>query len=379
MNTVAPADALAAWRPQLAARIDGVRARAARLQREGWDINTLHRQAGELELLAGACRGLEAIELADALAAFHAASAALLAPPRLPNQTEAAHLATLAARLDEIALPPELAPEEPPQGDEDGPGEDVQDHAPPPASLAMQVGEALAADRLQLVFQPLLALRGDAEGQFQALLRMTDAEGRMRAATELLPAAAAAGLLAEVDHWVLEHCVMLLARHRAEHGVERLFASQALASLSDPATIARLGKWLAAQQVEPAALAVEVRLDEVAAEPVDALRMAELLRRLGVGLALSGYVPGSAAASMLDRLPAGFAKLDGRVAERASAAELREHLEALRERGVQVIAPRVENARSAAFWHAAGADFIQGNFVQAAASELAFEFTEATL
>ncbi|MBN8726957.1 MAG: EAL domain-containing protein [Xanthomonadales bacterium] len=390
------------WRQQLAGRIARVRERAARLQREGWDINTLHRQAEELELLASACRDLDAMELADALAALHAATAALLAPPRLPQQTETAHLAALDARLGDIALPPPADAD----GDPDMEGPDRPDHESgfagppgpaealaghgaragadatspaPPASLAEQIRDALAANRLQLVFQPLLALRGDAEGQFQALLRMRDAHGQLRAAAELLPVATDAGLLAAVDRWVLEHCVMLLARHKAEHGVERLFASQALSSVSDPAVIARLGRWLAEWHVDPAALAVEIRLDEVAAEPVDGLRLAELLQELGVGLVLSGYQPGTPAASMLERLPARFAKLDGRLAGTAAAAELRDHVDTLRERGMEVIAPRVENARGAAFWHGVGVDFIQGNFVQAAASELAFEFTEATL
>ena len=386
------------WRRQLPGRLARVRERAARLQREGWDINALHRQSEELGLLAAACRELGADELADALAGYHAATTALLAPPRLPGQTEAGHLATLDERLAGIAVPPaDEADHDDPDGVvDDDPQEWIGAAAPlagaegpplqadvampdAPAPLAEQVRDALAANRLQLVFQPLLALRGDAEGQFQALLRMTDMQGRQRPAAELLPAAAEAGLLAAVDHWVLEHCVMLLARHGAEHGVGRLFASQALSSVSDPAVVARLGRWLSEWHVDAASLAVEVHLDEVAAEPVDALRMAELLRKLGVGLVLSGYEPGTRAASMLERLPARFAKLDGRLAANADATMLREHVDLLHERGLEVIAPRVENARAAAFWHAVGVDFIQGNFVQAAASELAFDFTEAVL
>jgi EAL domain-containing protein (putative c-di-GMP-specific phosphodiesterase class I) len=49
-------------------------------------------------------------------------------------------------------------------------------------------------------------------------------------------------------------------------------------------------------------------------------------------------------------------------------------VETLHERGVRVIAPRIEDARGAAALCLTGVDFIQGNFVQAADSDLAFDF-----
>ena len=48
--------------------------------------------------------------------------------------------------------------------------------------------------------------------------------------------------------------------------------------------------------------------------------------------------------------------------------------ENLHDRGTRVIAPRVEDARGAAASCLTGVDFIQGNFVQAADSDLAFDF-----
>ena len=44
------------------------------------------------------------------------------------------------------------------------------------------------------------------------------------------------------------------------------------------------------------------------------------------------------------------------------------------ERNLQVIAPRVEDARGAAALWSAGVDFIQGNFVQRAGRDLAYDF-----
>ena len=46
---------------------------------------------------------------------------------------------------------------------------------------------------------------------------------------------------------------------------------------------------------------------------------------------------------------------------------------------MQVIAPRVEDARGAAALWTAGVDFIQGNFVQRAGRDLAFDFHAAVM
>ena len=54
--------------------------------------------------------------------------------------------------------------------------------------------------------------------------------------------------------------------------------------------------------------------------------------------------------------------------------ELRDLVTLAHERSMQVIAPRVEDARGAAALWSAGVDFIQGNFVQRAAHDLAFDF-----
>ena len=60
-------------------------------------------------------------------------------------------------------------------------------------------------------------------------------------------------------------------------------------------------------------------------------------------------------------------------------AELRQTIATARERGVRVVASRVEDAQCAAMLWSTGVDFIQGNFVQAATQELDFDFAAAAM
>src|SRR5690606_36365188 len=61
---------------------------------------------------------------------------------------------------------------------------------------AMRAG--LRDGAFELQFQPVVAVAGGEEAQFQALLRMRQADGSVRSAGELVPVAEAAGLMPDI-------------------------------------------------------------------------------------------------------------------------------------------------------------------------------------
>lgn len=401
---MSPGPALAAstghlWREQLPMRLARTCARGERLQGRGWDINIAHRQAEECALLADACRELGMGELAGVLEALHQSVGRLLEPPHLPQQTEAAEIAALHARLDGLAAPagamaaPEAAGV--PTIDQPTHENGFPLFVVPPAdywevlrsrlgaqaatNLGGRIRHALDNDGLRLVFQPMVPLHDGEDGQFQALLRMRDRGGRMLSAGELLPAASEAGLLGAIDRWALEHAIMLLSARLPADGVQRLFVTQARESLRDGTLGERLADRLAHWRVAGDALTLEFHVADVLALPEAARHLARATRALGVRLAVGSVDPADAL-GLLAQLPVDFVKLTSTPGEGALDAEsLHGLVEELHARGARVIAQRVEQAADVARWHAAGADYVQGNFVQAADSELVFDFTEARL
>ena len=90
---------------QLPQRLARLSSRGERLQREGWDINTLHLLAGDATLLAAACRELEAVALADALDALATTVRPLFDPPRVPDSAVGARIQTLLEEIGAEELP----------------------------------------------------------------------------------------------------------------------------------------------------------------------------------------------------------------------------------------------------------------------------------
>lgn len=249
------------------------------------------------------------------------------------------------------------------------------------ADLVEQLRLALAGSGLDVLFQPIMPLHGEEHPQFQALLRLRGKGGQLHVAGELIPAAEQAGLLGAVDRWVLQHCVARLAATPVAASRPRLFVSQSLASVREPHAADRLRELLEANAVDASCIVVELRSNDVLGAPGEVRHFAAAAQAGGAALSLSGF--GNATdMRLLDALTPNYVKLDVDLLQRSDAnanEDLRLLVDGLHERGVRVIAPCVEEASAVATLWSSGADYIQGNFVQAADRGFAFDFGSAAM
>jgi EAL domain-containing protein (putative c-di-GMP-specific phosphodiesterase class I) len=234
---------------------------------------------------------------------------------------------------------------------------------------------ALEHSGFEVVFQPIMSVRGEEEERFQALLRLRDRDGQLHAASEIVPTAERAALIGAIDRWMVKHCVERMVG-RDDRAPMHLFVSQSLASVREAQMPAWLAAVLARRAVDPGLLTLELRASDAIEAPADVQRYAAALRELGVRLSLSGFDEELAEVHPLPSLALDFVKLAPRPSDEtpASREAFVAMVESLHERGVRVIAPRIEDARGAAALCLTGVDLIQGNFVQAADSDLAFDF-----
>jgi EAL domain-containing protein (putative c-di-GMP-specific phosphodiesterase class I)/PleD family two-component response regulator len=245
------------------------------------------------------------------------------------------------------------------------------------AELARLIRFALDGAGLQILFQPIVSLHGEEHEQFQALLRLKGDDGHQYAAAEIVPVAERAGMIAEIDRWVFAECVAMIVERTRTGRAPRLFLSQSLASVREPERIDWMREVLERNDVRGDSVSLEVTAANAAPAIDDLARFAAAIKPLGLTLTLSGFEAGAAGNALLDAAAVDFIKLSPRyvrVDDDSVRKELRELVAAAHERNRQVIAPRVEDARGAAALWSAGVDFIQGNFVQRAGHDLAFDF-----
>jgi PleD family two-component response regulator/EAL domain-containing protein (putative c-di-GMP-specific phosphodiesterase class I) len=238
------------------------------------------------------------------------------------------------------------------------------------------IRRALKEDNFQLMFQPIVALQDTGEEQYEVLLRLRDG-GRIYTGEQLLDSAQTHGLVQEIDRWTLSRCMATLdERRRQGRGGLRLFVEQSGASLKDSQRIAWLRQSLETRRLDASMLCLEFRLSDIMRELKLAVPFFQAARALGLKMTLSGFESNLTALQVLSYLPVDNIKLAEKYLDAAAAnsAELKSLIAAAHDGKRRVIAARVENAQSASTLFSLGVDFIQGNFVQQAGAELAFDF-----
>jgi len=242
---------------------------------------------------------------------------------------------------------------------------------------------ALANDGLRLAFQPVVAVDGGEEPQFQALLRLPDDDRPMHSAREVLPLAEANGLMPEIDRAVLALALAHLGERDPGAPAARLFVNHSPRTLADGEHVEWLQRELDARGVAPSQLVLDLRLDDALVHSEELAPALARLAEAGVGVCLSQYLHGSEADVLLSQLPLQYVRLsprytaaDATAAERDEARGVIKRAHAL---GLRVIGPSVEDPRAAAALWSSGIDYLQGNLVQEPEHGLDFDFQTPVL
>ncbi|MBS0556158.1 MAG: EAL domain-containing protein [Proteobacteria bacterium] len=255
--------------------------------------------------------------------------------------------------------------------------------APGADPLADLIRAALKAEDFQLLFQPMVALQGGEEEQFQALLRLRGDGGKLHTAAEILPVAEREGLAADIDRWVVSRCLLVMAERARQQRPVRLFAGQSIEAARDPERAAWIGQMLETRRLPGAQLVLEFRLPEAFANVRELTAFAATLRGFDIGLSLSAFDANPSSLQFLQHLPANYLKLSPRYSgsalrEPALREELRQIVTRGHAAGARVIAPLIEDAQTASLLWTTGVDYLQGDFIQQAGQDLSFDFHAAT-
>ncbi|WP_416056347.1 EAL domain-containing protein [Stenotrophomonas maltophilia] len=242
---------------------------------------------------------------------------------------------------------------------------------------------ALLEGQLELAYQPIVAVAGGGSAQYQLLLRLRQADGTVLTAGQVIPAAEAAGRIADLDQQVLEHAMGLLDLYRHATQPLNLFVSQSLRTLQRDAFADWLLESLQQRDLPGSALVIDVRLPDALIHTVPLQQFCQRMASVGVRFCLSQFEPGGEADALLTQLPLSFVRMAARFSSSHTNPETREELRRAIEQahaaGLQIIGQQIEDPQAAAAMWVGGVDYIQGNMVQSAGSDLNFDFHNAVL
>jgi multidomain signaling protein FimX len=246
--------------------------------------------------------------------------------------------------------------------------------------MLRRVQQAIEQNRLALLFQPTISLRGDSDEHYEVFLRMLDEHGTAIRPDHFLQVAVENGAALKIDRWVVLQSIKALAAHRARGHDTRLTLNLTSNALCD----AEFGNWLAvamkAARLPSDALVLQISEPDAALYLRQATAFVETLHALHCRASLAHFGSSRNAFDTLRRLPVDYVKLDGSLLQNIEQdAERRKRLtrtiSALQAMGKLTIVPTVESASElTALWQA-GTNYIQGNYLQEPLPEMGYDFS----
>ncbi|GAA2359070.1 bifunctional diguanylate cyclase/phosphodiesterase [Dactylosporangium salmoneum] len=215
------------------------------------------------------------------------------------------------------------------------------------AALGAELRQAIARGELFLEYQPIVALDDGRPIGVEALVRWAHPVRGVVAPIEFIPVAERTGLIVPLGDWVLREACRQLAAWSAEHGspVASVNVNVSARQLTDASFPDRVVAALDTAGVAPDRLTIEIT-ETTAVGLGDAVAHLEVLRRLGVRIALDDFGTDQSSLTLLQDLPVDEIKLDRSFLQRAGSGR-REAMPAAvlalaRAVGLEVVAEGVE-------------------------------------
>jgi diguanylate cyclase (GGDEF)-like protein/PAS domain S-box-containing protein len=179
------------------------------------------------------------------------------------------------------------------------------------------LGDAFAANRVELHYQPVVDIASGALRGVEALLGFTDDVLGPVSEAEVVAAAEATGLSSRLDAWVLGRACADLAGLQAgglvpEASLSVRVSARSISSASLDTVVATT---LAATGWPPGRLVVEVTEAAIMTDPGSADRLFTRLRDHGVTIAVGDFGTGYSSLASLKRLPVSTLKIDRSLVE----------------------------------------------------------------
>jgi diguanylate cyclase (GGDEF)-like protein len=177
-------------------------------------------------------------------------------------------------------------------------------------ALASELRHAMRAGELVLFYQPQVDCVSRVVVGAEALLRWRHPQRGLVPPMEFIPLAEQTGLILELTPWVVNEALKQARLWSQQELRLRLSVNVAMRNLHDPGFLDTIEALLAASDVPPRSLTLEITEGTIMLEAQRALELLKRFRGMGVGVAIDDFGTGYSSLSYLSRLPVDEIKID---------------------------------------------------------------------
>jgi len=230
------------------------------------------------------------------------------------------------------------------------------------ANLETDLRNALATESMDVYFQPLVNTRTRKVAAYETLLRWNRPGHGLVSPAVFISIAEETGIIVPLGDWVIRKAIEEAAQWRDEVTVA---INLSPAQMKSPSLVATVVGALAASQLDPSRLEIEIVESVLMDETEQNIRTLHALRELGVKIALDDFGTGYSSLSYLRAFPFDKIKIDQRFVREIDTSNenqaiVRAIISLARDLKMRVTAEGVENEQQAAVLAGLGCTEVQG-------------------
>lgn len=243
------------------------------------------------------------------------------------------------------------------------------------------IRRALQKDSFVLHYQPVISLHGEQSEVYEAFLRMRHENGELVPPGSFLPVAEEHGLIGDIDRWVCERAIDVLAeRHRAGKHTT-LFVKISATSLGDGMLARQIGERLRQHGLPGERLVLEMPEAKVFTNLKAAQDFARKVTGHGCRIALEQFGSGLNSFQLLQHFDPMYLKIDRSfMADLSKNPEnqrkVREIADEARGSGKITVAEFVQDAGSMTVLFTCGVDYVEGQFLAPSGPDMNYDFSQ---
>ncbi|MGA9859838.1 MAG: bifunctional diguanylate cyclase/phosphodiesterase [Solirubrobacteraceae bacterium] len=177
-------------------------------------------------------------------------------------------------------------------------------------ALEMDLADALNGDELFLVYQPTFDLRSERATGVEALARWRHPTRGIVGPDVFIPVAERSGLILAIGRWVLHTACRQAARWHAEGHDLSIAVNVSGRQLDHDDLISDVRDALAAADMDPARLTIEITETALMSDPEATARRLAELKEIGVRVAIDDFGTGYSSLAYLRQFPVDTIKID---------------------------------------------------------------------
>ncbi|MFT5451953.1 MAG: diguanylate cyclase (GGDEF)-like protein [Enterobacterales bacterium] len=243
-----------------------------------------------------------------------------------------------------------------------------------------RIREAFDNDLFQLYFQPIVSLRGDSKPRYEVLLRMIDGDGNIISPGTFLPSAERAGLMADIDRWVILHSFEKALEQQKKGSETEVFIKLSGKSLDDTTMPSWIRNTIKDFDINNNNIVFEITESLALSHLSQTRRLVDNLKQLNCKIAIDHFGRRLKSFKLLDLLEIDYLKVEESLVvqlqtNKAHQTIVKKIFRESSKANIQIMAAAIQEVNSLPIIWQYGFHFVQGYFLQIPDQQMEYDFS----